>query len=203
VAIAQRRRWIGLAICALGIVACAHTSMSSVAAPSTAQTVYGRILVVFDLNDLGLRREGEDRFHGTSSTVFIPSYRVFMPGQQYTKDEMTAALKDQNIDAVLIVKPGAAGAESTHVPGTLNTQCTAYSTEQGCLATQTTVSGAYDYSKPWATFTAKLVARGSERPVWVATASSGGNAFANAGTLVRSVASKTISQLIADGVIAR
>ena len=69
------------------VMACAHTSMSSIAAPATARALYSRILVVFDLSDIGLRRDGEDRFqnqHG-ASTTFVPSYRVFMPGQQYTK----------------------------------------------------------------------------------------------------------------------
>lgn len=102
---------------------------------------------------------------------------------------------------------GSAGSAVTNVPGTVTTQCTAYSTEQGCIAAQSTTSGAYSYAKPWATFSAQLIARptpgATPVPVWAATANSGGNAFAGASTLVRSVVGKTVSQLIADGIISK
>jgi len=72
-----------IAALALLGVACAHTRVSSLAAPDAVGVRFRRIMVSVQINDLEIRRAAEDQFaksyQGTSVT-FVPSYQVLFPG---------------------------------------------------------------------------------------------------------------------------
>lgn len=197
------RKSVILALC-VGLASCATTSMSSIPSPELKGRSFRNILVVAAFADLGIRRETEDRFAAASAegrVRFVPSYQMFFPGRQYTPEETRALLKQAEIDATLVVFPGQAGATSGYVPPTYTSGCTVWSSTSGCSQVTTTQSGGYSYQKPWAQFTAQLYDATIGTGVWVASATTGGNAFASAVTLVHSMADKTIERLTTDGVI--
>jgi len=173
-------------------------------APDLGGRHYHNILVVAAFADLGIRRETEDRFVSASSEGhfrFVPSYQMFFPGRQYTPEETGALLRKYEIDATLVIFPGQGGATSGYVPPTYTSGCTVWSSTGGCSQVTTTQSGGYSYRKPWAQFTAQLYDATSGTGVWVASATTGGNAYARAVTLVHSMADKTIERLTEDGII--
>lgn len=188
-----------------GLTGClAHTSMSSLPSPELQGRTYHHILVVAAIADLGLRRDMELRVVEHSAPPgyeFVASHELFFPGQQYSADQVTAALRQHNIDATLVIAPGQTGASSGYVPPTYTTGCTAWSPETGCMQTTTTQTGGFSYSRLWAQFTASLYDAQSGKSVWVASATTGGNAYAQTTTLVRSMADKTADRLVDDGVL--
>ncbi len=193
-----------LATVAFGLAACATTSMNSLPSPELGGRTFHNILVVAAFADLGIRRETEDRFAAAYSEGhfrFVPSYQLFFPGRQYTPDETGSLLRQHQIDATLVIFPGQAGATSGYVPPTYTSGCTVWSPTGGCSQVTTTQTGGYSYQKPWAQFTAQLYDPTTGQTVWMASATTGGNAFASAVTLVHSMADKTIGRLTQDGVI--
>ena len=86
-------------------------------------------------------------------------------------------------------------------PPTYTSGCTIWTPTYGCSQVTTTQTGGYSYQKLWAQFTAQLYDATTGAGVWVASATTGGNAFASAVTLVHSMADKTIERLTQDGVI--
>ena len=188
----------------LAVAACARTSMSSIPSPDLGGRHYHNILVVAAFADLGIRRETEDRVAAASSEGhfrFVPSYQLFFPGRQYTPEETSGLLRQHQIDATLVIFPGQAGATSGYVPPTYTSGCTTWTPTYGCSQVTTTQTGGYSYQKLWAQFTAQLYDATTGAGVWVASATTGGNAFASAVTLVHSMADKTIERLTQDGVI--
>src|SRR5437016_12848237 len=186
------------------LAACATTSMNSLPSPELGGRSFHNILVVAAFADLGIRRETEDRFAAADSEgdfQFVPSYQVFCPGRQYTPEETGALLRKYEIDATLVIFPGQGGATSGYVPPTYSSGCTVWSSTGGCSQVTTTQSGGYSYRKPWAQFTAQLYDATSGTGVLVASATTGGNAYARAVTLVHSMADKTIERLTEDGII--
>jgi len=178
--------------------------MNSLPSPELGGRTFHNILVVAAFADLGIRRETEDRFAAADSEGrfrFVPSYQLFFPGRQYTSDETGALLRQHQIDATLVIFPGQAGATSGYVPPTYTSGCTVWSPTGGCSQVTTTQTGGYSYQKPWAQFTAQLYDPTTGQTVWMASATTGGNAFASAVTLVHSMVDKTIERLTQDGVI--
>ena len=225
------RRVLFVASATATVVGCAHTSMTSLPAPELRGRSLHSILVVAQIADLGLTLAMEDRFYSTgmqqctqevrgmgigtdtpqadSATAaclkihfqFVPSHTVFFPGRDYSSEQVLAAMRQNRIDGTLVITLGEAGSAQSFVPPAYTTSCTSYDIYSGCSQTTTTFSGGYSYSKPWAQFSAKLFDAADGRVVWVATAFSGGNAFAQTADLVRSMADKTFERLLADKVI--
>jgi hypothetical protein len=135
------------------------------------------------------------------ATRFVPSHSVFFAGREYSSEQVVAALRQNGIDGTLVIIPGEAGSSQTYVPPTYTTQCTGFSPYSGCTQVTTTTAGGSSYSKPWVQFSAKLYDAANGEGVWVATATTGGNAFAQSVDLVRSMADKTRERLLADRVI--
>src|SRR2546425_1148955 len=177
-----------LAWIAFGLAGCATTSMNSLASPELGGRSFHNILVVAAFADLGIRRESEDRLAAASSEGhfrFVASYQLFLPGRQYTSEETAGLFRQHQIDATLVIFPGQVGATSGYVPPTYTSGCTVWSPTYGCSQVTTTQTGGYSYQKPWAQFTAQLYDATTGAGVWVASATTGGNAFASAVTLVR------------------
>lgn len=188
----------------LGVVGCASTSMSSLVNSNISPREYQRVMVAFPLADLELRQVAEDEFVRRAAVPdrFVPSYKLFFPGQQYGDEEFVAVLRENNVDAVLMISLSDAGTSSVYVPqGSSTTTCTTWTSSQGCVQASTSTSGGYSLNKPWASFTAALVDLEQSAVVWYATARTGGNAFADSEDLLRSMARKTMETLNGDGVV--
>jgi len=173
-------------------------------APELANRSFHNILVFANFPDLGLRRDSEMRFAAASLPDhyrFVPSHQLFFPGRQYSQEEIGSILRNNSIDAALVVAAGGTGSSSTYVPPTYKTGCTVWTTSGGCQQTTTTSSGGGTYSKPWAQFSAQLFDATTGQIVWYATATTGGNAYARVSTLVHSMTDKTLEKLSTDRVI--
>src|SRR5256885_1922415 len=86
---------------ALGIAACATTSMNSLPSPELGGRTFHNLLVVAAFADLGIRRETEDRFAAADSGgdfKFVPSYQVFFPGRQNPPEENGELLRKSPIN---------------------------------------------------------------------------------------------------------
>jgi hypothetical protein len=194
------RAAIAAALCA----ACARTSMTSMPAPEVSGRSFGTILVIGSFADLGVRQQAETRFAAASRdghTKFVASTSVLFPGRTYSQAEMASILHANSIDATLVVSPGQTGASSNYVPPTYTSNCTEWTSSGGCQQVTTTSRGGYNYAKPWAQFTAQLYDASTGQVVWYATATTGGNAYASATTLVHSMADKTLERLVSDRVV--
>lgn len=193
-----------LMVLLIGAFGCASTNLSSMTKPEVAKRPYDRILVVFPLQDLELRRIAENEVLNKvrSRNSFMRSYELFFPGRQYEEQEILDILMQHNIQAVLMIGLSDSGTSSTYVPQlSSSTRCTAWTASQGCVAASTYTSGGYTLDKPWANFTATLFDLEKQEVVWYATAKTGGNAFADNADLVRSMARKTRDTLLEDGLV--
>lgn len=200
------------------VAGCAHTAMTSMPAPDLRGRSFHSVLVFAQIADLGLRQAMENRLWALTSDstwwrdsagvtvrtpTLVPAYRVFFPGRDYTGDEIAAKMRQYGIDATLVITPGERGSTEGFVPPTYSTRCTSFNISYGCQQTTTTTSGGFSYSKPWQEFSARLFDAATGQGVWIATATSSGNAFAHTSDLIQSMADRTIDRLIADGVIGR
>lgn len=201
-----RRHFAALAVLStvLSVGGCARTRISSLVAPEARDRTYHRLLVVFPVNDLEWRRTAEEGFgeaYDGDTATFIPSYQVFFAGRQYSNEEISGLLAEHRVDAALVIILGDAGVSTTRTPTQTTAQCTIWTSTQGCVQAFAITTGGYDISKPWANFTAVLLDASSGTAVWAASARTGGNAFAGTGTLLRSMAKRTMKQLRADGLV--
>jgi hypothetical protein len=157
------------------------------------------------LADIGLRQDAETVFERRLAECNIecmPSHKLFFPSRQYSEEEAGRLISQNSIDAVLIVTLSDAGTSSSYVPQQSYTEAQSQiigNTVSG--SSTTTSSGGYSIEKPWASFTAQLFDCQTGHVVWVASANTGGNAYASGGTLVRSMADKTVQQLKKDGIV--
>jgi hypothetical protein len=186
------------------LAACASTKMTSMLNPTAGERTLQRVLVYFETDNLSIRQQVEDRFRDRSAsftTEFIPSYTIFFPGRTYTDEEFRASLAEHRIDAALFIQRREAGVTSSVTSRSSTTSCAVWSSSQGCVQTRTTTSGGDRINKPWANFSAQLFETEGGVTIWVATAASGGNAYASNGTLRTSMVNRTVAQLLQDGLI--
>lgn len=189
----------------VNVAACASTSMSSMPAPEVQGRMFHNILVIAGIEDLGVMRATEDRFAAASvqgNIRFVPAYGVFFPGRQYSSEQASDMLHQYQIDGVLVVAARQTVSTTYYVPPTYTSGCTSWSPVYGCAQVTTTQSGGGTYAKPSARFSAQLYDPTTGLSVWIATASTGGDAYATNVTLVRSMADKTVARLVDDGIIA-
>jgi hypothetical protein len=179
----------------------ASTSVNSMAAPNTSGVTYHRILVNFSTGDLGWRKTAEDAFVAKDPS-FIASYTVFFPGRTYTQDEIAAAYMQNHLDAALVISNSASGVSTYTTPAQTSTTCGAAANGVAVAAAcGTSETAGSSYEKPWATFTAQMWNARTGEVVWMASSSTGGNAFANWHSVLSSMVRSTVSKLRQDRVI--
>jgi len=189
-----------------GLAACASTDIRSQVDAAIANAGgYQKIMVFVAIDELGLRQDAENEFEkrlADGESVVVPAHQLFFPGREYSAEELGATLADAGVGGVLVVQPATSGTQVTRGPKrtTTEVEASAYGNRLSGTAT-TTESGGYRFVKPWAKYEAVLHDATSGEVVWVASMSSGGNAFADWGDLIRSMARKTADQLLEDGVL--
>jgi hypothetical protein len=170
-------------------------------APESVGHTYRNVLVLAPFGDIGMRRFVEEAFEGwsqDSGTHFTPAYRLLFPGRSYSQAEISQILRANRIDATLLLEPQSSGVSTTYVPPTYKLTCSQWISGTGCTQVSSSPSGGGEYSKPWATFSAKLFDANTGSVAWIATGSGGGNAFANLGNVYRAIAGTTVKQLAVD-----
>jgi hypothetical protein len=180
----------------------ARTSVSSLPAPNPDGEKYHRILVNFPTSNIEWKTTTEDAFV-EKDTEFVASYKVFYPGRTYSEDEIATIDRENRIDGLLIVSSGETGISTVTMPSQTNTSCAAAANGTAVAAAcSTSQSGGQTYRRPWANWTAKMWNVRSGEVVWVSSASSRGNAYANWHTIMHSMVGSTVSKLRTDHVLA-
>jgi hypothetical protein len=189
---------------------CASTSMTSFTDPAYRGTTFKRVLVVANVSDLEWRQKIETRIvqeFRSEGIYAMEGINLFPPTRAFTDSQKVELLVQNNIDSYIVIGVGESGIQQVYIPQTGSSTKTEGRVDvYGNTATYeekstTRTYGGYNVSKPWAHFDAKLydVSRGDI--AWVASATTGGNAYANFNTVVNSFCGKTVEQLIKDGVV--
>ena len=191
---------------------CASTNITSFTDPDYRATHFSRILVVANVADLEWRNRIESRLvqELTKQGAFaIKGIELFPPTRDLDDEEKINRLLHNRIDSYITIDVGETGTQEVYIPQTSSTTKTTGSVNvTGSSATyreksRTTTSGGYTVSKPWAKFTTKLFDVSSGVNAWVATAFTGGNAYANFNTVVNSFCDKIVQQLLRDGLVVK
>lgn len=202
----MRRQWIPMLAGAwlVGVTSgCARTSMFSRTPPALQHSAFRRILVVALLADSGLRETMEHRVatHAVSGGfAFLISDDVFASQRAHTPDDSAEAIRGHDVDAMLYIVPGAAGADSGWTPPTTEQTCAISDPTTGCTFIPVVIGGG-PYRRPWKAFTAALVDARTRAVVWFADATTNGSDYANDAMLVRSMADRTVRQMTDDGLL--
>jgi hypothetical protein len=204
----KANHWNLLVSVLLGVflAGCASTRMTS----QVNQEVMGRnfqtVLVHGNFQNLEYRQLAEGKLCTELARIVgckcFKSSEVFFPSEEYSTEQIAGRLTELGIDAVLTLQPTGSGTSSTYVPQTSHTTGSATVIGNRVTGSSTTQTyGGYNISKPWANYEAVLWSTADGRVAWYATAASGGNAFAGWDDLISSASSKTVSQLVSDGVL--
>lgn len=214
-----------VATCLVGISlsACASTSVSSLKAPEFPTKAYSRVMVVFPVSDLAARKVTEAAFISTDTarsltdqkatgalafalkdrrqkwTHFIPSTQLLFPGRAYTAEETRLILKDEQVQAVLLITLHDAGVEKVgSTPVRTSIYC-AQSAGANCTNIAAVTTGGHGLTAEWATFRAQLIDIETGNVVWIASSTTAGTPLNRSYDLLQSMAQKTKAQLEADG----
>lgn len=189
---------------------CASTRMTSFKDPDYQVTRFKRILVVANTSDLERRLYFESKMVDVllDAGVFaLEGYRLFPPTRDLSPEQKVALLVRDSIDSYLAISVGESGIEQVYIPPTGST-----TTTKGTASivgdrlnyeqkSKTTIEGGYTFSKPWAEFTVELVDVTYGRRAWIASAFTGGNAFANFNTVINSFCNETLERLAQDRLV--
>ena len=202
-----------LVIClVLAVVGCASTKMASVTDPTMRDKRYQRFVVFADIADLEMRGRMERRVverlveSGSGGEI---SLDLFPPTREYTDVEIKDQLLERGIDGFLVLMVNESGTTRSHVPvsgATTTTNGTARVVGDRVHydgQTRTNVSGGYDITRPWASFSTELYDVAGGNRTWVATAQTSGNGYAGFGTVANSYCDKIVSQLLADRLLSQ
>ncbi|MFN0157684.1 MAG: hypothetical protein ACKVRP_06375 [Bacteroidota bacterium] len=189
---------------------CASTRMTSFTDPDYRQTTFKRILVLANTSDLERRLHFESTMVEVlldAGVVAIEGFKLFPPTRNLTPERKVELLIQDSIDSYLSISVGESGMEQVYIPPTGSTtttkgkaSVTGNKLEYRGKST-TTIEGGYNFSKPWAAFDVELVDVSTGNTAWVASAFTGGNAFANFSTVINSFCDQTIDQLANDKLI--
>ncbi|MDH3890932.1 MAG: hypothetical protein OEV49_07585 [candidate division Zixibacteria bacterium] len=207
----MRRCPIVLAIL-LALCGCATTSMHSRRNREFRDAAYKNLLVIAAFGDLSLQEALERKIRDELALLHVRcemGHEVIFPGKSYTAEEYSELIDSLWVRGVLIITSSGSGYSKTYIPPSTRTKTkgTATRTYGGGFRynekSKTTTSGGYNIHKPWASFVAELYDVNTGEPVWYATASTRGNAFANFKNVVRSMGEKTVTMLAKDSLLIR
>ncbi|RUT74410.1 hypothetical protein [Marinobacter sp. NP-6] len=188
------------------VSACASTEMTSRANPELEGRAFDKVLVFGKFQNLNHREVAESEFCSNlgrlTNSECIKSSEVFFVGESQSAEQIDARVKEQEIDAVLILQPSDSGTSSSYVPPSYETQSNATVTGNMISGSSTTYTyGGYTLNKPWAKYEVSLIAIVDGRVAWYATGQSRGNAYAGWDDLIESATSESVKKLVSDGVL--
>jgi hypothetical protein len=167
---------------ALLLSACATTKMESTLTPGADPARFQRVMVMLPLRPFEKRELVEKVFaeESTLGTTFIPSYPVLIAGLEYSNAEIARILEPRKVDALLQLS------------------LTRFAVKPHFVMVQGT---GFDVYKPESEFELKLLRIEDGIVVWSSTAETKGGGFATGDDLLRSLARKTVEQLVKDGLV--
>jgi hypothetical protein len=206
-------RYSLFAILAALLLACAAgTRMSARVNPAFDNHCYKKIYIRSSFSNLELQTALEEKlqasFGGHGVECVFESWVEFSYDVR-DPDEFIRLIDSSGCDAVLAIVPAGSGHSQTYIPKTSSSSTTGSGRVDGYgniyykEKTRTSEFGGYNINKPWANFEAMLYDAATFEVAWKASAQTGGNAFANWKTVVRSMAGQTVSKLVEQGLVRR
>jgi len=191
-----------LIIFLLNIIACAMSKIDTFKDPEFANKTYENFMIFASFDDLSSIKIVENTFCSglkENGISCIPSIQILLPTRKYKTEEIQRILKDNNIDAVLIVSLKDIYKEQKYIPGESKTNC--FTDPSGDVDCYTRSSPGHYVSKPRIKCELTLIDVKKNKNIWLATSFTAGNAYADFETMINSLAKKSIIKLAEDGLI--
>lgn len=188
---------------------CASTSVTAFKDPEFANARFERIAVYANTLNLEWRSSLEQ---GMAEEVIaqggsaIPSMLIIPPTANQSAEEAVQALIDNNVSAVLQIDIGDSGVQEQWIPQTGSTTTTTGTasvygnTGVYSGSSHTTNYGGYNVNKPWANMQTRLFDVESGKTVWIASSSTGGNAYADWDDIRSSYCKKIASEMVKSNI---
>ncbi len=181
---------------------CAVSQIEAFKDPQFAGKSYKNIVVTGQFSDLGERKSAEYDFCAAfreQGINCVASLDLILPTRTYSAEEKAKILKDNGIDAELVVSFKDAYEKQQYVPGKSSTNCRkdAY----GNMHCDTNNSAGYTVSKPRLKCECTLIDVEKNSNAWVASSLTAGNAYADFNTMMSSLAKETLTKLSSDGLV--
>ncbi len=177
----------------------ASTQITSFKDPAYNNIQVKKMMVLAYGMSLNSRAQTERRFFkgrfAKTTTEVIPSVDILMPTRSYTDDEINELIKQNNIDAVLIVSLVNTSSSQTYIPEVTTGTINLYG-NTGYFSANT--FGGYYVSSPNAAFELKLFDPVNGNCMWIASANSYGKRLSEFFNLVDSLAIQTVKTFIQD-----
>ena len=188
---------------------CASTKLTSFVDPEVKDKDYDNILIFFPSLDLDEQQEGEEIIQEEFAEYGIRTERslnIFSPTREYDDYEIIERLRKNDIDAVLLVEFTDAWSDESYVPQSTTTTTKGKVNVYGNTATYKENSKTYSYggyyiNKPRIKFVSKLIDVDEDLVAWIGTSLTKGNAYAKFGTLISSLGSNIIEDLIKNNLV--
>lgn len=203
-------------VCAWAAGGCAVTELSSFTDPDFTNYHPARVMLTAGLEHLDQKAEAEDIFLDAFKGLDLSCCRsidVLLPTRQYADEELFAALKKAQVQAVLLIRETDYYEDLAYVPQTSTTSSygnlsantyysgnRAYTYGTGHGTSYTTTSGGYYVSKPRVRHELKLYDVPSKRVAWIGGAFTQGSGKAQFEHLIGSLARETARRLKKDGL---
>ncbi len=194
--------FVCLVVVAIAFVSCAGTSLTSIKRADFGSPKEGNLIIFAEFHHLDERLHMEHSIvEGLSARTmgckFYPASSLLMPGDDFSDEEIDNLLMSRKIDYVLWVRPTIRGQETTTEISRVSEQRVrdifgSYSS--------VTVTDSYQLSKPWAHWEVLMIAAGTSKVVWYATARSGGSILTSQMALAKSASDEIIKSLMNDRI---
>ena len=188
---------------------CASTKLTSFVDPEIKDKQYNNVLIFFPSSDLDEQMEGEEILQEEFVENGINAERsinIFAPTREYDDYEIIEKLKQNNFDAVLLVEFVDAYTDESYVPQSSTTKTKGEVNVYGNTAkykenSKTYSYGGYYIKKPRIKFISKLIDVNEDIVAWIGSSLTKGNAYAGFGTLISSLSSNIVEDLIENKLV--
>ncbi len=196
---------VGVLLWLLLIPGCASTQLESESyvKPGTPSNEFHRIMVMVTVSEFANRIQAEQAFVERltrGSTQALSSATLMTPNHKYTEDELKALLRQQQIDAVLLVTLTAEYKQQIQSPG-LPGCGSALATANAAMMDSTECSLDNFIARPTVEFKFRFYEVATNKTLWEAASVTQGTNMSGFPTLIRSLAATTVERMNKEGVL--
>jgi hypothetical protein len=189
----------------LFLYSCAHTKITSVVDPDFRNASYSKVLIISTFSDLLYKEIIEKSFENSfldNKILSIAGSNILPPTREYSNEEISAILKSNGIDGILVLGLEDYWESIGYVPQSSTVQGSAYIVGNSIqYAQQKKNYGGFYLSKPRVIFESRLFDAKTGNLVWRSSSLTRGNAFANFSTLANSLSESTVDKLLKDRIL--
>lgn len=199
------KSFVPILLSAILITGCAWTKISSVKDPDFANVKFSKILVFAPFSDLEYRQTTEGKFQNAlnqKGVIPVKSLDLFPPTREFSEYGIMNVLDKNGIEGILFVTLADYWTSQTYIPESSSTQGSASLIGNTIYYSGRTQNyGGYFISKPNIAFEMRLYDIQTGRMVWIAKSDTRGNAYADFGVMISSLANETANKLKKDDIL--